>query len=602
MKNCCFQFDLSLITSRRREDAVHGHRLDVAPFSMEQEETADVAVTLLRDWVRTQVTTKAEALQICELVGGLPLAIRLAGSYMDSHKQPAAEYLTWLEKTPLHALNFGDRQDKSIPVLLERSLSQVSETARQILAVVGLLAPTFFYREAIAATLEASEDEVGRQLGELVNYSLLERTEDRYKVTHALIHTYVEEQMPAPAEAAGRLAAHYTMLAEEQSQRGLAGYLRLDAERAHIMRVLVCCEELEEWQAATNLAGANDGYLNIRGYPTERITALELGIRAAQKLTNRFVEGAFLGNLGSAFFFLGQVERAIDYYQQALVISREIGPRYNEGVWLANLGNAYTSLGREERAIDYYQQALVIAQEMGDRRNAGRNFGSLGLAYTSLGREEQAIDYYQQALVIAQEMGDRPSEGAWLANLGNAFRSLGQLERAIDYHQQALVIAQEMGDRPSEGKDLNNLGNDYRVLRQLDQAIDTYEQAVVIAQEVGMRHDEGTILNNLGNAYHVLGQVERAIDYYQQALVIAQEMGDRREEGSRLVSLGIAFRDLRQLDQAIDYHQQALVIAQEVSDWHGPSKQYLQRALLDILLEKIQEDFDELEDNSTSAH
>ncbi len=71
--------------------------------------------------------------------------------------------------------------------------------------------------------------------------------------------------------------------------------------------------------------------------------------------------GRLLGTVGLAYADLGQVERAIGYYEQSLVIAREIGDRRGEGNALGNLGIAYADLGQVERAIGYYEQALVIA-------------------------------------------------------------------------------------------------------------------------------------------------------------------------------------------------------------------------------------------------
>ena len=75
-----------------------------------------------------------------------------------------------------------------------------------------------------------------------------------------------------------------------------------------------------------------------------------------------------LGNLGNAYSDLGQVEKAIEYHKQALVIAKEIGDRRNEGLWLGNLGNAYSHLGQVEKAIDYNEQALVIGKKIKDPR------------------------------------------------------------------------------------------------------------------------------------------------------------------------------------------------------------------------------------------
>ncbi len=48
----------------------------------------------------------------------------------------------------------------------------------------------------------------------------------------------------------------------------------------------------------------------------------------------------------SNYRVLGQVDQAIEYYEQALVISREIGDRQGEGADLGNLGRAYRALAR----------------------------------------------------------------------------------------------------------------------------------------------------------------------------------------------------------------------------------------------------------------
>ena len=86
-------------------------------------------------------------------------------------------------------------------------------------------------------------------------------------------------------------------------------------------------------------------------------------------------------------------------------------------------------LGELRKAIEYYEQALKIAREIGDRRGEGTSLGNLGNAYTDLGQPVKAIEYYEQALKISREIGDRRGEGASLGNLGNAYYNLGEPTR-----------------------------------------------------------------------------------------------------------------------------------------------------------------------------
>ena len=558
-----------LVTSRARKDALAA-RQDVEPL-----ETTD-AVELLRKWGGDRATDTAATRRICHLVGRLPLAVRLAGRYLAETGETAAEYLDWLRETPLDALDHGGRRQESVRVLLEKSLAQVSDTAREVLAVVGLLALAPFSRDPIAAALDRSPNQLRRQMGELVSYGLLLRSASspsggnegdlRYAVSHALMHTYARECCRPADGVAGRLAGYYDTLAREQRELGPEGYARLDFERAHLMRVLRACVEGELWEPARSLVWAVEDYLDIRGYWTERVQALEMGIEAARALEHRRDEEAFLNMLGLAYAALGQVQRAIGCYEQALTICREIGHRQGEGNALANLSNAYADLGEMRRAIKYYKRCLVIHREIGDRHGEGGHLGNLGTSYYRLGEVERAIGYYEQALDIAREVGDRRAEGNHLGNLGLAYAALGEVRRAIGTSEQALEIAREIGDRRREGAWLGSLGLAYYDLGELRRGIGTFEQAIEIAHEIGDRRNEGIHLGNLGLAYAALGEVRRAIEYYEQALTVAREIGDRRNEGIWLGNLANAYRQLGQPKQALKYAQQGLLIARQLED------------------------------------
>ena len=63
---------------------------------------------------------------------------------------------------------------------------------------------------------------------------------------------------------------------------------------------------------------------------------------------------------------------------------------------LSNLGNAYAALGDTRKAIELYEQRLVIAREIGDRRGEGNSLGNLGSAYNALGDTRRAIEHYEQ--------------------------------------------------------------------------------------------------------------------------------------------------------------------------------------------------------------
>ena len=553
-----------LITSRSRKDAANpATRQDIGPLDQ------DEAVKLLQAWGGKFAADELAVRKICELVAGLPLAVRLVGFYLSEQEESAADYLEWLAETPIAALSQGEHKDDSIKLLLERSLSQVSETSRDLLAVIGFLALAPFEIQVVAKAMGLGFRPTRQLIGELISYGILFREGERYRVSHALIHTYASRRLRAEVEAIGRLVNYYTNLARVESEKGLAGYQRLDGERVHLMRLLRRCANERKWVSAQDLVLVLYDYLNMQGHWTEKRIALEIGLAAAQASDDRDNEITFLYYLGIAYRDLGQVEQAIGCYEQSLVITQEMGDRREEGNLLGKLGQVYSDLGEVEQGIGYFEQALAIAQETGNRQAEGNHLADLGVTYSVLGEMEKGIDYFEQALVIAQEMGDRREEGSRLGNLGMVYLDLGQIEQAIGYFEQALAIAQEIGFRQGEGNHSGNLGSVYYSLGQVEQAIGYFEQALAIAQEIGHRQNKGDWLSYLGLAYRDLGEIEKGIGYFEQALVTAQGISYRRGESTHLSNLGSAYYSLGQVEKAIGYFEQALAIAQEIGFRQG---------------------------------
>jgi len=282
----------------------------------------------------------------------------------------------------------------------------------------------------------------------------------------------------------------------------------------------------------------------------EALQSWEHALTIYRQIGYRQGEAASLGSLGNAYNSLGQFHRAIEFHQQYLKISREIGHRQGEAASLGNLGITYQSLGQFHRAIEFDQLSLEIEREIGSRQGEATSLGNLGNAYQSLGQYQRAIEFYQQSLEISREIGYRQGEAACVGNLGAAYRSLGQFHSAIEVYQQSLEISREIGSRQGEASSLGNLGNAYQSLGQFQRAIEVYQQSLEISREIGNRVGEASSLSNLGNAYGSLGQYHRAIEVYQQSLDISREIEYRLGESFSLNNLGNTFLKTHQLAEA----------------------------------------------------
>ncbi|WP_313927671.1 toll/interleukin-1 receptor domain-containing protein [Pseudoxanthomonas sp.] len=318
-----------------------------------------------------------------------------------------------------------------------------------------------------------------------------------------------------------KLATHRRLgehLAAENSR-----YIETDIEAGHHLF------EAREYDRACEILAIAASWLSDHGRRRESVAILApflsdtIQACVGPELTTQLLEV-----VGVAYASLGEVEKAIGYFERCLAIARETGTRPGESSALGNLGSAYSLLGLEEKSIECYEQAMVIAREIGDRVGEGSSFGNLGTAYLQRGEVEKAIGYFEKWLVISRETDDPKRVGAALGSLGLAYMTLNLVEKAIEYYEQALSIVREIGDREGECKTFGNLGLAYRRLGEVGKTIACHEQGLVIAREIGSPHSEGANLFNLGAAYVTLGEVEKAEGLLRQAKAIGEQIGDPR--------------------------------------------------------------------------
>src|SRR6266702_3596473 len=143
--------------------------------------------------------------------------------------------------------------------------------------------------------------------------------------------------MPTLHDAKLRHAAYYEgvlhranqdyLQGEEAVGRGLALF---DLERANVVAgqgwaAKVAETDDEAAQLCIDYPIGGEYVLDLRERPRVRIRWLEAALIAARRLMQRGAQGFLLNNLGEAYAALGEAGKAIEFYEQALVIFRECG-------------------------------------------------------------------------------------------------------------------------------------------------------------------------------------------------------------------------------------------------------------------------------------
>jgi tetratricopeptide (TPR) repeat protein len=562
---------LVLVTSRHRLaglDHTHTLSLDTLP-------TPD-AITLFADTAGGCMPLADQPpnllVELVDLCGRLPLALRIAATRLRSHPSWSLSHLVERLRDRQHRLGELEAGQRNVMAALDLSYEHLNPDQQQTYRLLGLHPGPEFDAYATAALLDSTLPHASRMLDRLLEAHLLqEPTPGRYRFhdltrAHAA-HTAARDQTKPTQDAALEWLLDYYRHTASQAMDAAYPYEREDRPQVPPTHTpvpdLPCPAPALEWLDAelTNLLAAARCATG-HGRPTH---VLHLSTTLHRHLRSR-----------------GRYHDAETLHQQALATARAAGDRAGQLAALVGLGDNHWLQGRHTQAADHYQQALQLARATGSHIDEINALVGLGHIHTLQGRHTQAADHYQQALQLAHAIGHRPNEMSALRGLGEIHRLQGRYQPAAGHYQQALQLARATGNHVGELDALNGLGHIHLSQSRYQPATDHYQQALQLARTTGNHLGELNSLNGLGHIHRWQGRYQPATDHYQQALRLARATGSHLGELNALVGLGHIHRRQGRYQQATDHYLQLLTVAQEssVRTWQYEAQQGLGRLRL----------------------
>jgi DNA-binding SARP family transcriptional activator/Tfp pilus assembly protein PilF len=582
---------LVVVTSRRRLTALES----TSVVSLDTLPPADAVELFARTADRPELTTDtsepaAELVEVVELCGRLPLAIRIAAARLRHRRAwTVADQAVRLQNlgTRLAALDDGQR---GVHATLHLSYQHLSAEAQRLYRLLGCHPGPEIDPYAATALTGGRLDEVGRLLDGLADDHLLqEPTPGRYRF-HDLVRAHAADSARSDDSEAHRRAALDRLLAYYRHAAATAmdkvyPYERqrrptippantptpelthrrqadrwLDTELTNLLAITQHAAEHGDAEQTCQLSTILDRHLLTRGWYGDAERLQQHALTLARHFGNRQAEMSALHSLGRVNRMLGRHEQAGDYYRGALRIAQDTGDHLCELYALTGLARVHWMLGQHEEAGGHFTRALRIAQDTGDRLGEADALMGLGRCHKRMGDYQQAADHYERAALIARETDDPRGELRALAGLGRVYSMLGQYEQAVYQFDRALPIAQDTGDLVEQLQPLTGLAEAHRMAGRNGEAERCYQRVVDLAHQLGIRNWQYEALQGLGRLHYANGYPDRALTHHEQALRLATALDQPADLARAHDGLAHAYRALHRLDSAREHWQHALDI------------------------------------------
>lgn len=283
-----------------------------------------------------------------------------------------------------------------------------------------------------------------------------------------------------------------------------------------------------------------------------------------------------LHSLGKLYRSSGNLQKAVDSYNRALQLRREIGDRQGEASTLSDLAAVYRDLDAPVKALEPYQRALQIFVELGNRRGEASARHNIGFVNFRMRRNDEALKFYAQALSIRQSENDLRGEASTLNGMAGVHKESGDTQSAMELLEQAALKFREVGDRANEAVAKNNIGLIYDDWGAWQNALNKYQEALSIHQSLPEQErsgrSEAVVMRNISLMHAVLGETQRALDELEKPLSISLTSNEPSLIGSMRSAVGYVHFLRDDPEQALKFYEEALPFYEKAQDTVGQSQ------------------------------
>ncbi|MFJ7416494.1 tetratricopeptide repeat protein [Streptomyces sp. NPDC098077] len=557
--------------------------------------------------------TAAEAESLAVRLGGLPLGLNAAGTYLSvptSRHRTFSAYQHALEAEFADLLGAEHPGAAADPEAARRvvrhtwdlSLEQLHQDgytlARPVLQLLALFEPAAVPRTLMtpelvteATGLPATAAGVDAALAGLHQYGLLHTPGaagpgDGVPLVnqlqlHRLVREVTAHTLTRPDPTDTWLAAIDEHLAQAvevvtgmpgrtgwPTARLLAPHLPAHLDRSTQRGLTTAVGTLDSLAGTLSVAGAASEELLLRRHVLDAETRV-LGPGHPDTLGSR-------NNLASVLNRLGEYQQAADLHRQNLTdLERVLGPDYPDTLSSRNnLANVLNQLGEYQQAADLHRQNLtdrerVLGPGHPDTLSSRHNLAN---ALFRLGEHRQAVAPLRQNVADLEHIlgPDHPHVLGGRHNLASVLNRLGEHRQAADLHRQNLTDRERVlgPDHPDTLSSRNNLANALFELGEYQQAADLHRETLTDLEHILGPSHPNTLgsRNNLASVLNRLDEYQQAADLHRQNLTNYEHiLGPSHPNtlGSRN-NLANALFELGEHRQAADLHRQNLTDRERV--------------------------------------
>ncbi|CCX33417.1 Similar to Nephrocystin-3; acc. no. Q6AZT7 [Pyronema omphalodes CBS 100304] len=546
-------------------------------------------------------TEQTEAELLVKKLGGLPLALDQAGSYIWSRSISISQYLSRFEKQfavvtserPPEA--GGQKYRETVFSTWEISFSSLGENAQQLLLLLAFFNNEDIWEGLLLPDVLASQfgiDSVEDAIKEICSLSLAKRKSSTAGIwIHPLVHAWSRERL-SPREQEKNAAIAISLIAaaieRDEDNRTPDNWAREESLMPHIQLCVenVCCETrkyLDHLEITTADRGeeasaipTNLKIVMMRFFLCQwsrPVTPQGSNSEKAPEIIFSNPGPTVIDNINALAWILenhNNFESAVKLYRW--VLNREettLGPEHRQTLGTVhNLARVFREQGEYDEALPLYSRVLLSREKTRgpDHPSTLAVLNNMAVALEKKKEYDAALKLYKKALSCqVRTLGKEHRHTlTTVHNMARVFEHQEQYERALRWYKRCLMgYEKTLGKHhPSTLSTIRDIAEVVTELQMYEEAMTWYQRALVDAEHaLGRIHPERLMtLHNMASMFEKQGRYDEALHWYRRALGGREiTLGiDHPQTLNTVHNMAVVFEKQQKWLEALDWYRRAV--------------------------------------------
>ena len=230
---------------------------------------------------------------------------------------------------------------------------------------------------------------------------------------------------------------------------------------------------------------------------------------------------------GRVELLMGEMDLALITFQQALVVSENLGDEMNCADVINNMAYIHFQQNDLEKAMDYFQDARQRYERAQDTLSMAQCDNNISNIYVERQQYNEALAILRKVIPVFERNGDETSLAHAYQNVGTVYAT-GQvdLDSAMTYLHRSIICAENIGDQLTLIEDELELAGVLRHLNRENEAISLYQSALHSSEMIGFLNGILESYKNLGIHYNNAGDYTTSAVYLKRCMDLALEKGN----------------------------------------------------------------------------